>query len=358
MATNNANSRPISTYPIPASIQTKLNKAGFLTTGSVLNLRPSELSSSAEISVEDAADVLDLVGKPMGKFLDTKTALEILREEQLLHPIVTLSQNVDEILCGGVPLSKVTEISGIAGVGKTQLCLQLCVTVQIPEECGGIQGQAIFIDTEGSFNASRLEDMSQACVEHCRKTMNLPVDAWSLASIRENIFVYRCKEVTDLLSCVMILKEFLKSHRQVKLIVIDSLAFHFRHDLENTALRSRVLHKIAAELSRMAVDFGTAVVVTNQMTTKFDSKGQGRLTPALGTSWGHAPTLRFILDWDPSRSFRWATLIKSSSLPSGSAPYQVTKDGIRDVFFEKEIVTPPVVIVEDGIPGICFNTIV
>lgn len=59
------------------------------------------------------------------------------------------------------------------------------------------------------------------------------------------------------------------------------------------------------------------------MTTKFDSKGQGRLTPALGTSWGHAPTFRLILDWDPSRSFRWATLIKSSSLPSGSAPYQV-----------------------------------
>jgi len=59
------------------------------------------------------------------------------------------------------------------------------------------------------------------------------------------------------------------------------------------------------------------------MTTKFDSKGQGRLTPALGTSWGHAPTLRLILDWDPSRSFRWGTLIKSSSLPSGSAPYQV-----------------------------------
>jgi len=57
--------------------------------------------------------------------------------------------------------------------------------------------------------------MSQACVEHCRKTMNLPADAWNLASIRENIFVYRCKEVTDLLSCVMILKEFLKSHRQV-----------------------------------------------------------------------------------------------------------------------------------------------
>jgi hypothetical protein len=29
------------------------------------------------------------------------------------------------------------------------------------------------------------------------------------------------------------------------------------------------------------------VVVTNQMTTKFDSNGEGHLTPALGTSWGH-----------------------------------------------------------------------
>ena len=59
------------------------------------------------------------------------------------------------------------------------------------------------------------------------------------------------------------------------------------------------------------------------MMTEFDSNGQGRLTPALGTSWGHAPTFRMILDWDPSRAFRWASLIKSSSLPSGSAPYQV-----------------------------------
>lgn len=46
MTTNNSNCRPISTYPIPAPIQSKLNKAGFLTTGSISNLRPSELSSS------------------------------------------------------------------------------------------------------------------------------------------------------------------------------------------------------------------------------------------------------------------------------------------------------------------------
>ena len=74
----------------------------------------------AEISVEDAAEVLDLVGNSMGVFLNTKTAVEILVEENLHNPIITLSQNVDRILNGGVPLSKVTEIAGIAGVGKTQ----------------------------------------------------------------------------------------------------------------------------------------------------------------------------------------------------------------------------------------------
>jgi len=35
--------------------------------------------------------------------------------------------------------------------------LQLCITVQMPKEYGGTQGQAIYIDTEGSFNVSRIE---------------------------------------------------------------------------------------------------------------------------------------------------------------------------------------------------------
>lgn len=57
--------------------------------------------------------------------------------------------------------------------------------------------------------------MSEACLKHCQKAMNIPATVWTVASIIENIFVFRCKEVTELLSCVMILKEFLKSHPQV-----------------------------------------------------------------------------------------------------------------------------------------------
>jgi hypothetical protein len=40
----------------------------------------------------------------------------------------------------------------------------------------------------------------------------------------------------------------------VKLTDVDSLAFHFRLFIENAALRSKVLHKIASQVSSLAVE--------------------------------------------------------------------------------------------------------
>jgi len=63
--------------------------------------------------------VLDLVGKP--NLLVTKTAFEILLEEISHPPIITMSQKLDDLLDGGVRLSKLTEVAGVAGIGKTQI---------------------------------------------------------------------------------------------------------------------------------------------------------------------------------------------------------------------------------------------
>ena len=41
-------------------------------------------------------------------------------------------------------------------MGKTQICLQLCSTVQLPECLGGLNGKAIYLDTEGAFNPERM----------------------------------------------------------------------------------------------------------------------------------------------------------------------------------------------------------
>ncbi len=55
-----------------------------------------------------------------------------------------------------------SEFAGVAGAGKTQLCLHLCCSVQLPSSLGGSSGQAVYLDTEGSFCADRLTQIAVA----------------------------------------------------------------------------------------------------------------------------------------------------------------------------------------------------
>ena len=47
---------------------------------------------------------------------------------------------------GGILSRGITEIAGESASGKTQLCMQLCLTVQLPLQLGGLNG--------GTFSAS------------------------------------------------------------------------------------------------------------------------------------------------------------------------------------------------------------
>ena len=62
-------------------------------------------------------------------------------------------------------LGKMTEVCGVAGAGKTQLCLQLAVDT-IPEEFGGVYGHALYVDTEGGLVVERLAELVAAIVQH------------------------------------------------------------------------------------------------------------------------------------------------------------------------------------------------
>jgi len=112
----------------------------------------------------------------------------------------------------------------------------------------------------------------------------------------------------------------------VRLLVIDSVAFHFRRDFEDMALRSRLLSILAQTLIDLAERFDLAVVLTNQVTTKFKAN-TSQLVPALGESWAHACTNRVMLRWDGD--VRVASLLKSPSQKPDSAPFIITSAGIR-----------------------------
>ena len=91
-----------------------------------------------------------------------KTALEIKKERASVRKITTGSSNLDALLGGGIETKTITEFFGEYGSGKTQICHQLSVNVQLPMEKGGLEAKSVYIDTEGTFRWERIESMSRA----------------------------------------------------------------------------------------------------------------------------------------------------------------------------------------------------
>lgn len=57
------------------------------------------------------------------------------------HPKLSIGCPIlDECFRGGLLLPGVNEVSGESGSGKTQIALQLCLTAQLSEENGGLNG--------------------------------------------------------------------------------------------------------------------------------------------------------------------------------------------------------------------------
>ncbi len=189
-----------------------------------------------------------------------KTALEILQKNEKLPHIITFCGEIDAMLGGGVPVGEVTEFCGVPGIGKTQIGIQLAVDVHLPSVFGGAQGHTIYLDTEGSFMAERAAEIAQAFVTHVKKMARLrneaslldAAEALSAESILENIHFCRIHDWAEQVAAVNMLGTLLDQHPQVRLIVIDSVAFHFRHDFDDFAARARLMAGMANTLTQIA----------------------------------------------------------------------------------------------------------
>uniref|UniRef100_A0A8C9UUQ1 DNA repair protein RAD51 homolog 3 n=1 Tax=Spermophilus dauricus TaxID=99837 RepID=A0A8C9UUQ1_SPEDA len=337
--------RDLVSFPLSPAVRVKLVSAGFQNAEELLEVKPSELSKEVGISKEEALETLQIIrrecltNKP--KYAGAPesgrkcTALELLEQEQTQGFIITFCSALDNILGGGVPLMKTTEICGAPGVGKTQLCMQLAIDVQIPECFGGVAGEAVFIDTEGSFMVDRVVDLAIACIQHLHLIAGTHMEEeheralkdFTLENILSHIYYFRCHDYTELLAQVYLLPDFLSGHSKVRLVIVDGIAFPFRHDIDDLSLRTRLLNGLAQQMISLANNHRLAVILTNQMTTKID-KNQALLVPALGESWGHAATIRLIFQWD--RMQRLATLYKSPSQKESTVQFQITPQGFRD----------------------------
>lgn len=217
----------------------------------------------------------------------------------------------------------------------------------------------VYIDTEGSFLLQRVVDIATAGVRHCSllaedDEQRVAMETFTVETILSNMFLVmitsfhgyrpltgitvilrvrlsvsqvRCHDYVELLAELRLLPGFLSANPRVRLLVIDSLAFVFRRHFDDLSQRTRLLNNLAQQLISMATRHEMAVVITNQMTTRLRG-GQSQLVPALGESWGHAPTIRLLLHWVGHR--RMAAIFKSPGHMDSTIQYQITSEGFRD----------------------------
>src|SRR6056297_3631520 len=141
----------------PATAE-KLKENGFDSYEGLAVASPGELSNTADIGESSASDIIQAAREAadIGGFETGATVLE--RREQI-GKLTWGVEEVDELLGGGVETQSITEVYGEFGAGKSQVTHQLSVNVQLPKEHGGLEGSAIFVDSEDTFRPERIDDM-------------------------------------------------------------------------------------------------------------------------------------------------------------------------------------------------------
>lgn len=341
----------LSSYPLSANQLSKLHANGFVNSKDVLELTATELSKELQITSTEALDIRNAIKGDIGINSYNKSAYELMKEEEKNTPIVTFCAALDEIIGGGIPIGKITEFCGAPGMGKTQFGIQLSVDAQIPELFGGVEGEACYIDCEGSFVCERVVEIADAACKHINNVAETDKEVeaarrFNFESVLRGIHTYRCHDYVQLIALSHLLPEFIIEHPKVKIIILDSIAFHFRHDFEDLGLRTRLLHGLVQSFMKIAHEHKLAVVFMNQMTTKISPTEESRLIPALGQSWGHACTVRIILN--SRNGQRYAQLFKSPCQEEATIPFDIVKEGIRDVHTADETINKSVTSLNDS----------
>lgn len=330
--------RPLSTVPLPATAQHSLKENGFLYCEDVLSHRgidPEARNLLHQWNLHSNDSWHSFTASPI-----SQSSLDIWQDECTSPGIVTWSEQLDSMLGGGIPLQAITELCGAPGSGKTQLCLQLCIDVQIPENLGGLSGQAVYIDTASNFSPHRVREMAEACCKHChqlsmssQKIPNAISEDFCTESVLKGIHFVSAHGISQLLAAIKLLSKILEQNPKVRLIVIDNLAFPFNSGNScSTIDRTSYIYRIFSDMQRLALEKKLAVVVTNQLTTRLikSVNVKSELSPALGESMGHRVTQRLLLGRIPGNAIA-ALSLKGNNQCSASAKFKITKDGIRDL---------------------------
>ena len=305
----------------PATAQ-KLRELGFNTVESLATATIKELEP-AGIGEKKAADLIRVARSSIS--VSFIRADELLKQRQNVARLTTGSKAIDEILGGGLETQTITEFYGEYGSGKSQLCHQMCVNVQLSPEKGGLSGGALYVDTENTFRTERIFQMALHLGLNPEEVLKNIIYADAYTSDHQMFLLENADKVVK--------------ENNIRLIIVDSLTAHFRSEYlgrEMLAERQQKLNKHMHRLIRLARAFNAVAVVTNQVMAKPDVFFGDAVQPIGGHIVAHTSHTRIYLRKSSRGPTRIARLVSSPYLPEGERVFKVTENGVEDLIEEDQ----------------------
>lgn len=298
------------------STSEKLYEAGFDSIESVATSTAPELSAAGNLGEKSALKIIRSAREAAD--MGYERATDVMTRRKEIGRISMGSEELDEMLGGGVETQAITEAFGEFGSGKTQIAHQISVDTQLPPEEGGVDGSVVYIDTENTFRPERIKEMA----EH---------RGMDPEQVLENIFVARAS-TTDHQMLLAEKAEDMAKEDGIRLLVVDALMSLFRTEYVGRgalAERQQKLGKHLAALQKASEMHNIAVFVTNHVQSDPNSFFGDPTKPIGGHVLGHAATARVYIK-KSKKNTRNARLMDHPCLPPGSAKFQICEEGIRN----------------------------
>lgn len=296
-----------------------LEKAGYYSIESLAIASPGEICEISGISDVIALKIITAAKERANHLVRWYRGLEIMERRQGLARLTVGCKEFDDMLGGGLEAGSITEFYGEYGSGKSQVCHQLAVNVQLPAERGGLGGKILWIDTEATFRPERVHEMAT----------HLGIDP---EKALDNILTARAYNAAHQMLLLENAEKMIREEN-IKLLIIDSLMVHFRSEYIGRGKLAERQQKLAQHLSklhRLTDIYQLVSVVTNQVMSRPDVLFGDPIAPVGGHILGHSTTTRIYLRKSKGDT-RVGRVVDSPCLPLGEARFTITKEGLQDV---------------------------
>ncbi len=309
--------KEISDVPgVGEKIAQKIKDAGYIDMMAIAAASPAELAEAATVGEATAAKIIEAARETLD--IGFETADKVMSKRENMEKITTGSNNLDELLGGGIETMGITEAYGQFASGKSQLAFQLAVNVQLPKDKGGLNAKCLFIDTEGTFRPERVKQLAEAAGLDPKKVLKNIIIARAYNSAHQIVLAEKAGE--------MIRKE------KIKLVIVDSVTAAFRGDFTGRgtlAARQQSLNRHLHTLQRLADVYNIAIYYTNQVMSNPGIMFGDPTRPIGGHIIGHCADTRIYLRKSKDQH-RIAKIKDSPVLPEGEAVFLVTPEGLKD----------------------------